>query len=583
LQRYDFFYAQLVEEGHLDDAFAGAELADQAIVSDFGLVGITSGLSVSEHAGVPDLTVDVTAGAAYDQLGQRMRVASTQSPSLANDSSAVSTAVTAPGNEKWIGLFIKFARVLTDPQLDGNLSTVFFNRAESFSFFVVQGAEAPAGTATRPALIGDGILLADVLRTFGDTQIFNAAISTTRRESAFKLSAGALSVVAGGPEASDQALLSLIEANTTGLAAHLADTTDAHLATAIGTTITTTWFDSSGITGTNVDAALEEIIADLAATAGAARIGTAAHTSSSGGQNLAAASIQAQLNELSDGAVATTNNQTIAGQKTFSGQIRVSGSEPHILNATSGGDVVIQCSNGAGTPTFAVDLSPGGSSLQRCITVTEPIGTHGFPGFDTQAILLEPVDESSSVGHNVVIAGGESTNATGSTSGSIQFLLNKYNASATTPQGGLFEVCWDRPDDALARRVRYIPFQTTSCDGAEAIAFGNNNTSMDLPEDSCAQLRVVVLFMEEGADLYGSVELRGTFRRATGGSAAQVGTTTTVHTAEELAGSPTVTLGVSSNRPTITITGGTNDMVAWGFVEMTTFARPTTIENDQSS
>lgn len=260
MNRRDYFFRQLVTEDELDAGFEQAEQADRAFTTDFGMVGVADDLVVTQHSPTPDLTVDVSAGAAYDQQGQRCAIVSTQNPDLSVDSLGVSTAVTAPGNEKYVGLYIKFARELSDPRLDGNGSTVYFVRSESFTLHKVQGAEAVIPTAVRPALLSDGILIADARLIFGQTQILNADITTTRKQWAFVLTAGAVTLQAGTPEAADQALFTQL-ANSANLAF----------------TSSTNWEDGTGIAATNVQAAINEIVSDLASVvpgvAGALKVG----------------------------------------------------------------------------------------------------------------------------------------------------------------------------------------------------------------------------------------------------------------------------------------------------------------------
>lgn len=175
--RRDFYYRQKVTEGELDAAFDALEAADRTIIKDLGFTGVASGLAVSQHAGVADLTVDVTLGTAHDPDGQRIRIPTGQTVNLAVDSNSVSTAVAGAPNARVVSLFAVFARALSDPRIDGNSNTVYFVRAESFAFRVVMGNEALLGTEVAPALAADAILLADVRRTFGQTQILNAQIN----------------------------------------------------------------------------------------------------------------------------------------------------------------------------------------------------------------------------------------------------------------------------------------------------------------------------------------------------------------------------------------------------------------------
>lgn len=182
MNRQDFYFEQLVTQADMDSAFDSAELADQRIVQDNGLTGVLSGLVVSQEA-TPDLTVDISAGVAYDGDGQRIAVGSAQNLDLSVDSNAVSTAVATPGNEKWLSVFIAFDRALSDPRIDGNGSPLQYIRAESFQFIVDQGAEASAGTqavytsgnSENYALVDGQTLLVSVDGQEPQTATFNTA------------------------------------------------------------------------------------------------------------------------------------------------------------------------------------------------------------------------------------------------------------------------------------------------------------------------------------------------------------------------------------------------------------------------
>ena len=179
--RKDFYFRQKVTEAELDDAFDGLEEADRNVLTDLGILGVAKGLAVTEESPTPNITVDVETGAAYDQSGQRMNVPSEQNVDVSEDFLMATTDVAGGGNEKIVSVFLEFQRVLSDPRIDGNSNTVFF-RDESFAFKVRQGAEA-SPPATPPPLQANEILLADITRTNGQTQIFDADIDlVTRRQ-----------------------------------------------------------------------------------------------------------------------------------------------------------------------------------------------------------------------------------------------------------------------------------------------------------------------------------------------------------------------------------------------------------------
>lgn len=271
--RFDFFFRQKVTEAELDAAFAALETAERYISSDFGLTGIAIGLGVAQQAS-PNLTVQVVGpGVAYDQTGQRIAIPSTQTLNCAVDEDSLNTAVVSGGNSRILSVFIEFDRTLTDPRIDGNSVTVFYSRAESFRLRVAKGAEGLSPTA--PALRSDQILLADITLTFGQTQIVTANISTARREWMFKAS-GAVTIAHGTAEEAIAALVTAFSADAVALSNHLADTVDAHDASAIST------IAAGNLASTNVQAALNELDTEKLALTG----GTLSGPINMGAQNI---------------------------------------------------------------------------------------------------------------------------------------------------------------------------------------------------------------------------------------------------------------------------------------------------------
>ncbi len=181
--RLDYFFKQPVTEAELDLGFKLLEDADRLIVADLGLTGVISGGVATEHSPVADLTVDLTGPfLSHSPQGERVAYVPAQTVDLSIDNLGASTDPPTPTFERIVSLFVKFDRTLSDPRLDGASQTIFFNQAESFKFFVTQGAEAAPGTPTPPPLEADGLLLADVTLTSGQTQILNADLDTARRQ-----------------------------------------------------------------------------------------------------------------------------------------------------------------------------------------------------------------------------------------------------------------------------------------------------------------------------------------------------------------------------------------------------------------
>jgi len=350
--RLDYFFRQKVTEAELDLGFELLEQADLNFANDIGVFGIIDGMVASEKAGVPDLSVDLTApGRAYDQLGRRIFFGTAQNVDVSTDLNGVSTAVETSGNEKIVSVFIKFDRALSDPRTDGNSQQVFFRRDESFQFVVRQGAEAAAGSAVPPPLQPDEILIVDVTRTFGQTQILNSDLSPDptvpgdvgRRQQFIFAEANAISIFSGGfatldpvtddvqagfQEVDDEltdhfgatarrhdapdvdAAATAGSPNALGagtvrtqldaLLGHLNDhenePSGAHTASAIAYAGGGVWADGATNPATTVEGQLDKLVADLAAATGAPKVGAAGTAGSPNA--LTAGTVKSQLDQL---------------------------------------------------------------------------------------------------------------------------------------------------------------------------------------------------------------------------------------------------------------------------------------------
>jgi hypothetical protein len=293
--RVDFYFRQRVTEAELDLAFALLEKADRDLAADLNIYGIVSGAVPAPHSPVPDLTVDLTAPArAYDNLGQRMFFGTGQTVDCAVDLVGIPTDVATVGNERWLGIFLRFKRLLSDPRTDGNSQQVFFRRDESFELVVRQAPEGAIGVAPKPALQADELLLCDVRRRPGQTQILVADLDTSRRQ-AFIFAQGNSVAVTTGTWSILQPLAATVQAAF--------DETDAELRdhfTAVARRHAASAIDSpphSFIGSSNVQAALNEIADDLTTGAvgssGATRVGVDA---TAGAPNaLAAGTVKSQL------------------------------------------------------------------------------------------------------------------------------------------------------------------------------------------------------------------------------------------------------------------------------------------------
>jgi hypothetical protein len=197
MDRRSYFFKQKVTKTELNYAQNDAEVADRRFASDLGVFGIVSGLVCSQHAPMPNLTIDITGpGWAYDQTGQRIYVGTGQVLDCSLDYLGNSTLPLTPGNTRWISVHAVFDRQMLDPRVDGNGLTVYFHQPEYFELRVVAGAEG-IGPA-RPAKPADAVLLCDIEMTVGMTQILNADIDITRRDNWVFTAADNVSVNSAG-------------------------------------------------------------------------------------------------------------------------------------------------------------------------------------------------------------------------------------------------------------------------------------------------------------------------------------------------------------------------------------------------
>lgn len=193
-----WYFGQQVQNSELREAFTAVESAFGDRLIDAGSYGIalhpfgsgTKNLQVTEYS-TPNMTVQVAVGRAYTKEGDRMiRLLNTDYPDLSVDNDGAST-IPSSGNERYVSLFMVPGRTNTDQRFPNSGSPIYFNQALNHGFEVIAGTQASAGTASKPALRTDAILLCDVLLQNGTTAITDAAdpyapaaaeIDTTRRE-----------------------------------------------------------------------------------------------------------------------------------------------------------------------------------------------------------------------------------------------------------------------------------------------------------------------------------------------------------------------------------------------------------------
>ena len=296
--RVDYFFRQRVSEAELDLGFELLEKADRDLAADLSIYGVVSGAVPAPHSPVADLSVDLTApGRAYDNLGQRIFFGTGQTVDCSVDLVGIPTDVATAGHERWLGVFLRFGRLLSDPRTDGNSQQVYFRRDESFELVVRQAAEGPNGAAPKVAIQADEILVCDVLRRPGQSQIIGSDIDTVRRQ-AFIFAQGTSVGVQTGLWSILQPISGTVQASLdevdAELTEHFGATGRRHAASAIDST------PRGFVSATNVQAAINEIVDDLssstAGSAGAIRVGADAVAGTPNA--MAAGTVDAQLASL---------------------------------------------------------------------------------------------------------------------------------------------------------------------------------------------------------------------------------------------------------------------------------------------
>ncbi|MGE0325900.1 MAG: hypothetical protein AB7K71_17080 [Polyangiaceae bacterium] len=273
--RLRYYFREKVTEAELNLGFELLEQADQNLATDIGVFGIISGGVPAPHSPLADLSVDLTAPArAYDHAGQRVFFGTGQTVDCAVDLVGIPTDVSTAGNERWLGIFLRFRRELSDPRTDGNSQQVYFRQDESFELVVRQAPEGAVGVAPKVALPPDELLVCDVRRRPGQTQILSADIDTSRRQ-AFVFAQGTSVAVEPGtwsilaPLAGNaQAAFDEVDAE---LREHFTATGRRHPASSID------YAPHGFVQATQLQAAVDEVVDDLSSTAtgnpGASHVG----------------------------------------------------------------------------------------------------------------------------------------------------------------------------------------------------------------------------------------------------------------------------------------------------------------------
>lgn len=178
------YFGQVVTNDELNELFNTVAGALEQFILDFGFSGLSAGGSVGQNSS-PNLSVMVVGPTVvYDQLANRILIPTVNVP-VTLDENNQPTAVVNAGNEKWLSIFAKFVSTPTDPRVDEAGDPLFYRDVAGYQLRVAQGSEAAVGTAPRPALRGDQILLADVRLIANQTTVLNADVSVTRTQTIY--------------------------------------------------------------------------------------------------------------------------------------------------------------------------------------------------------------------------------------------------------------------------------------------------------------------------------------------------------------------------------------------------------------
>lgn len=259
----NFYYRQRVTEAELDQVMSWAQDADRAIVLDRDEAGVAEGLTLAE-TGPASMALAYADGVAYAKAGERCSVAVAGTIDCSNDEYGVPTAVTVPGNTKWVAVFVRPTRVLSEPRTDGNGNEVYTIQSEAAEVFVRQGSEG-VGPA-QVALSASALLLGEVELAFGQTAITTGDIDVTRREDWFRAVTISFGDKAHGT-AHDAVGELWAEMDILGAAGGVM-------------AFTSKWFSAVDVAGvappiTTVLEALDGIVYDLSRSTGSGLIGTA--------------------------------------------------------------------------------------------------------------------------------------------------------------------------------------------------------------------------------------------------------------------------------------------------------------------
>ncbi len=189
MNREEFYFNEELKKENLNNAFDQVSSGFDSRVADALTSGIIYGFGVpTAHT---SFTMTFGAGVAHFN-GQRIDGSLGVSALITTDFAGAST-YPAGGNYRWVSIGIRYGQLLSNSATDGLGNTVYKTRTDSYNLngtslaadataaannagdaklYVLAGAQAAIGSPlTLPTLPTDAVLLADVLITFGETEI----------------------------------------------------------------------------------------------------------------------------------------------------------------------------------------------------------------------------------------------------------------------------------------------------------------------------------------------------------------------------------------------------------------------------
>jgi hypothetical protein len=178
MDRYNFYYRQNVQPSEINAAFDTIEEEFAEVAKSYGS-GIAQGGTVSPESPVSNI-LHVTSLTGYDEDGVRMRMPATDVDTNTDENSVPISF--SSGEDIWVSVFVKWETTLSDTRTDGYGVAIDYHETITPSLVVVFGTPATSGTATRPALRNNQLLVADVLFTHPDTDVTENNIYTDRTQ-----------------------------------------------------------------------------------------------------------------------------------------------------------------------------------------------------------------------------------------------------------------------------------------------------------------------------------------------------------------------------------------------------------------